>query len=101
MAAQVIASRPRSKAVFPLAAVQDLIRKELEEAVEESGVLHPGWEPVLDSLRIVTAISKIEDLLKLKLPPERCVRRGGFKSVDEGVKDMTERIRNAWIKAQN
>lgn len=101
MAAQAIAARPRSKKVFPQAAVEDLVRKELEEAAEESGVLHPGWEPVLDSLRIVTAISKIEDLLKIKLPPEKCVRRGGYKSVDEGVKDMNERIRNVWVKAQN
>jgi acyl carrier protein len=100
MGGQAPVSTPRRKAVFPLKAVQELIRKELKEAAEESSVLHSGWEPVLDSLRVVTALTAIEDLLKSKLPPEKCVRRGGYKSVEEGVKDMTERIRRVWAKGQ-
>lgn len=101
MAAQAIATCPQPEVAFPLVEVRDLIRKELEEAAGESEVLHPGWEPVLDSLRIVTAISGVEDRLKIKLPPEKCVRRGGYRSVEEGISDMSERIRAVWTKAKN
>ncbi|HEY1375803.1 MAG TPA: hypothetical protein VGF55_03380 [Gemmataceae bacterium] len=100
MSVQATISAVRPKTRFPLAAVQDLLRRELTEATEESNVLHSGWEPVLDSLRIVTAVTAIENLLKIKLPPERCIRRGGYKSVENGVKDMTERIRGVWTNAQ-
>jgi acyl carrier protein len=100
MAAQATIAAPRRKAAFPLKAVQDLLRRDLTEAAEESSVLRPGWEPVLDSLRIVTAVTAIEDLLKIKLPPEKCIRRGGYKSVEDGVKDMAERVRGVWTEAR-
>jgi acyl carrier protein len=100
MAAQATIAAPRPKAAFPLKAVQDLLRRDLTEAAEESSVLHPGWEPVLDSLRIVTVVTAIEDLLKIKLPPEKCIRRGGYRSVGDGVKDMAERIRCVWNRAR-
>jgi acyl carrier protein len=100
MAAPATIAAPRPKAAFPQAAVEDLLRRDLTEAAEESSVLHPGWEPVLDSLRIVTAVTAIEDLLKIKLPPEKCIRRGGYKSVEDGVKDMADRIRRVWTNAQ-
>ena len=91
---------PPPKAVFPLAEVQVRLRRELEEAVAESVVLHPGWQPVLDSLRMVTAIATVEGLFDFKLPPEKVVKKGGYKSVDEGVSDMTDRIREVWTKRQ-
>lgn len=100
MAAPATIAAPRPKAAFQQTAVEDLLRRDLTEAAEESSVLHPGWEPVLDSLRIVTAVTAIEDLLKIKLPPEKCIRRGGYKSVEDGVKDMADRIRRVWTNAQ-
>src|SRR4051812_23392417 len=100
MVSQATVAAPQSKAVFPLKAVEDVLRRELTEAAEESSVLHPGWEPVLDSLRIVTAITAIEDLLKMRLPPERCIRRGGYRSIEEGVANVRELIRGVWTKAQ-
>jgi acyl carrier protein len=89
-----------SKTEFPLTAVQERLRRELEEAEAESIVLHPGWQPVLDSLRMVTAIATVEDLFTFKLPPEKVVKKGGYKSVNEGVSDMTNRIRDVWSKRQ-
>jgi hypothetical protein len=89
-----------SRSVFPLAEVQAQLRRELEQAEAESGLLHPGWQPVLDSLRMVAAIATIERLLNLKLPPERVVKKSGHKSVDEGVEYMTPKIREEWTKRQ-
>ena len=89
-----------TKGTFPLAEVQARLRKELEEAEAESVVLHPGWQPVLDSLRMVTAIATIKDLFDFKLPPEKVVKKGGYRSVDEGVSDMTNRVREVWTKRQ-
>jgi acyl carrier protein len=97
-AANVLA--PAAKGTFPLAEVQARLRRELEEAEAESAILHPGWQPVLDSLRMVTAIATVEDLFDFKVPPEKAVRKGGYKSVDEGVSDMTNRIREVWTKHQ-
>jgi len=91
---------PPTKGAFPLAEVQARLRRELEEAEAESVILHPGWQPVLDSLRMVTAIATVEDLFDFKLPPEKVVKKGGYKSVDEGVSDMTNKIREVWTKRQ-
>lgn len=91
---------PPAKGTFPLAEVQARLRRELEEAEAESVILHPGWQPVLDSLRMVTAIATVEGLFDFKLPPEKVVKKGGYRSVDEGVSDMTNRIREVWTKRQ-
>jgi acyl carrier protein len=91
---------PSTKGEFPLAGVQVRLRRELEEAEAESTVLHPGWQPILDSLRMVTAVAAVEDLFEFKLPPEKVVKKGGYKSVNEGVADMTNRIREVWSKRQ-
>jgi acyl carrier protein len=91
---------PSARRAFPLAEVQTRLRKELEEAAEESEILHGGWQPVLDSLRMVTAIATVEELFHFKLPPEKVVKKGGYKSVDEGVEHMTSHIREEWSKRQ-
>jgi hypothetical protein len=49
---------------------------------------------------MVTAIATVEDLFDFELPPEKVVKKGGYKSVDEGVSDMTNRIREVWTKRQ-
>jgi hypothetical protein len=101
MTAVATAPAPTAQGAFPLAEVQARLRRELEEAEAESGILHPGWQPVLDSLRMVTAIATVEGLFDFKLPPEKVVKKGGYRSVDEGVADMTNRIREVWTKRQN
>ncbi len=100
MSAVAIAPAPAAKGAFPLAEVQARLRRELEEAEAESVILHPGWQPVLDSLRMVTAIATVEGLFDFKLPPEKVMKKGGYRSVDEGVADMTNRIREVWTKRQ-
>ena len=100
MSAVATARATSSKGAFPLADVQSRIRRELEEAEAESVVLHPGWQPVLDSLRMVTVIASIEDLLGFKLPPDKVVRKGGYKNADDGVSDMTRKIQDIWNKRQ-
>jgi len=49
---------------------------------------------------MVTAIATVEVLFDFKLPPEKVVKKGGYKSVDEGVSDMTNKIREVWTKRQ-
>ena len=41
---------------------------------------------------------KLGYLFDFKLPPEKVVKKGGYKSVDEGVSDMTNKIREVWNK---
>ena len=100
MTAVATALAPAVKGAFPLAEVQARLRRELEDAEAESVILHPGWQPVLDSLRMVTAIATIEGLFNFKLPPEKVVKKGGYRSVDEGVADMTNRVWEVWTKRQ-
>ena len=83
MLAVAPALAPSCKSVFPLAEVQARLRRELEEAEAESVVLHPGWQPVLDSLRMVTAIAAVENLFDFKLPPEKVVKA---ESTEDGAK---------------
>lgn len=89
-----------AKGSFPLEEVKRRLREELEEARAESVILHPAWQPVLDSLRMAIAIATIENLFNFNLPPEKVVRKGGYGSVDEGVEDMTDRVRDIWTKRQ-
>lgn len=87
-----------SKSTFPIEQLQEALRRELDEAADESEFLHGGWEPVLDSLRMVTVISTLEDMFDFPLPPEKVVKKGGYKSVDEGVEDMTDNLHRLWDK---
>jgi hypothetical protein len=87
-----------SKSAFPLEAVRALLRKELEEAEEESATLHEAWEPVLDSLRMVSVLIALEGIFDFPLPPERVIRKGGYESVDKGVDDMAGNLHGLWQK---
>ena len=98
MSAQSPVKDQRSKSAFPIENVREILRKELEEAKEESDTLHEGWEPVLDSLRMVTVVTALEDLFSFELPPEKVIRKGGYASVDQGVDDMTDNLRRLWEK---
>jgi hypothetical protein len=95
MAAEV-AVKKASDATFPLEAVHAVLRKEFAEAAEESALLHEAWEPVLDSLRMVTIVSTLEGMFDFPLPPEKVIKKGGCKSVDEGLKDTTDNLRRLW-----
>lgn len=96
MLAQAPVENQSPTSTFPLEKVQEILRRELEEAEEESATLHEGWEPVLDSLRMVTVVTTLEDLFEFPLPPEKVIKKGGYTSVDEGVDDMTDNLRRLW-----
>jgi acyl carrier protein len=98
MLAQALTKDPPSKSAFPGEQVREILRRELEEAAEESAALHEGWEPVLDSLRIVTVVNTLKDLFNFPLPPEKVVRKGGYSSVDKGINDMADNLRRLWEK---
>jgi acyl carrier protein len=98
MSAQTPVKDPPSKSAFPIERVRQVLRKELEEAEEESGTLHEGWEPVLDSLRMVTVVTALEGMFDFALPPEKVIRKGGCASVDQGVDNMTDNLRRLWEK---
>ena len=83
---------PVSLASFPATEVERRLRRELTDAAEESTVLRGSWEPVLDSLRMVSVVCTLEDLFEFELPPEKLVRKGGYRGVEEGVADMTNRL---------
>jgi acyl carrier protein len=86
----------QASAPFPRFAVATRLRSGLEEAAAESDVLRVDWEPVLDSLRVVSIVANLEELLGFRLPPDRVVRRGGYSTVDEGVEDMLNRLEHLW-----
>ena len=89
---------PPSKSAFPMESVRNILRREFEEAKEESALLHEGWEPVLDSLRMVTVITTLEGLFDFPLPPEEVIRKGGYTSVEAGVDYTADNLRRLWEK---
>ena len=85
-----------SKATFPAADVRRRLQAEVQQAADESVILKGGWEPVLDSLRMVSVLVTLEDLFPFRIHPEKVARRGGYTRVDEAVEDMFERLGRQW-----
>src|SRR4051812_34832884 len=82
---------------FPLEALERRLRNQLTDVAEESNVLHGDWDPVLDSLRVVSILLEVEDLFPgVPLPPEKLIRQGGYHSVDDAVSDMARRFESVW-----
>jgi hypothetical protein len=84
--------------VFPAAEVKHRLRKELQKIADESSVLRPEWEPLLDSKRVVGTVLVLENLFTFKVPPDKVVRKGGYNSVNEAIDDMLERIKGIWTE---
>jgi acyl carrier protein len=87
-----------SKSAFPREWLRENLRHEFDEIAEESAVVHGGWEPVLDSLRVVTIISKLEDMFDFPLPPEKIVRKGGYSDVRQAMDDVEGNLERLWDK---
>ena len=83
---------------FTAAEVKRRLREELQKIADQSSVLRPEWEPLLDSKRVVGTVLGIEDLFPFKLPPDKVVRKGGYESVDEAIDDMLGRIETIWTE---
>ncbi len=90
-----------SEATFPAVEVRRRLQAEVQQAAEESVILRGGWEPVLDSLRMVSVVITLEDLFPFRIHPEKVVRLGGYTSVNEAVEDMFERLGRQWNVPKN
>jgi hypothetical protein len=97
MATQTLSVSQSAAPVFPAAEVERRLRPELEKIAKQGSKLRPEWVPLLDSKRVVGTVLVIEDLFPgIKIPPDKVVRKGGYNSVDETIKDMLERIKKVW-----
>ena len=96
MAPSTSTIRSTSTAVFPAAEVNARLRRAVAQVAEDTKGLREPWEPDFDSLAIVGVILVIEDLMNFKVLPDTVVRRGGYRTVDEAVQDITVRLRHQW-----
>ncbi len=85
-----------SEAAYPFAEVESRLREGVREAAEESVGLRGEWEPLLDSLRLVSVLVSLEDLFDFPLPPEKLVRRGGYASEGDAFEHMSGQLRRLW-----
>lgn len=83
-------------AVYPIADVESRLREGIWEAAEEGADLRGEWEPLLDSLRMVSVLVSLEDRFDFPLPPEKLVRRGGYTSEDDAFEHMSGQLRRLW-----
>jgi len=96
MLAEAPAKTATSGAVYPFADVQRLLRTGIREAREESVDLRGEWEPLLDSLRMVSVLVSLEDLFDFPLPLDKLVRRGGYTSGKDAVDHISGQLRRLW-----
>src|SRR4051794_24403210 len=82
--------------VFPFTDVLRRLQAGVRDTAEESTDLRGDWEPLLDSLRMVSVLVSLEDLFDFPLPPEKLVRRGGYSGKDEAVEDMFGGLQRLW-----
>ncbi len=85
---------------FPRTEAEGRVRLVLKRLHDDLGVAREVWEPDLDSLAIVDILCEFEDLFPFKIPPERVVRRGGYRSVEDGVVDIVNRFEELWNERQ-
>lgn len=81
---------------FPMIEIEKRLRCQLESVEAESRVLRGDWEPVFDSLRMVAVVIGLEDLFDFELSPEKLVRKGGYKSVEDGITDISAQLKELW-----
>jgi hypothetical protein len=86
-----------SSSVFPKAEIDRRLRTAITRlGVETSGMREP-WEPAFDSMAVVGVVLVVEAVLpELKIAPEKVVRKGGYGSVDDAVRDITDRLQGQW-----
>lgn len=85
---------------FPAQEVEQVLRESLEEVAIDTELLRPDrpeWEPLLDSLRVVGVVVRLEKLLHMKIPPDRVVQKGGYMSVDDAIRGITSKTRELWM----
>lgn len=88
---------------FPTQQIEQVLRESLDEVASDTELLcpdRPAWEPLLDSLRVVSVVIRLEKLLGMKIPPDKVVQKGGYMSVDEAIRGITSKTHDLWINRQ-
>ncbi|MGH7651511.1 MAG: hypothetical protein ACREMS_06665 [Gemmatimonadaceae bacterium] len=94
MATVVMTTVRYAAPVFPGAEIKRRLTRELKKIADDNVILRPEWEPVLDSKRVVGTLVMIEDLFPdCRIPPDKVVKKGGYRTIDEAINDMIPRIR--------
>jgi acyl carrier protein len=88
-------------AVFPMAEVRSRFRTALERVHDDLSHMREPWELDLDSLAIIDVVLVVKDLFDFAIAPERVVRKGGYRTVDEAVDDMAERLQRQWAQRRS
>lgn len=86
---------------FQMEEVEQVLRESLAEVASDTELLRPNrqaWEPLLDSLRVVGVVVRLEKLLKMKIPPDKVVQKGGYTSVEEAIRGITSKTHDLWTK---
>jgi hypothetical protein len=96
MATQALSKTDVSPPVFPEEEVRRRLQLELKGIAEQSSVIRPEWEPLLDSKRVVGTVLVLEDLFPFKVPPDKVVRKGGYQTVADALDDMVSRVKRIW-----
>jgi acyl carrier protein len=77
-----------------------MLRESLDAVASDTEFARPDrqeWEPLLDSLCVVGVVVRLAILLEIKIPPDRVVQKGGYKSVDEAIRGITSKTRDLWM----
>ena len=96
MLVETLEKTATSGAVYPFIDVQNLLLIGVRKALEESVDLRGEWEPLIDSLRMVSVLVSLEDLFDFPLPPEKLVRRGGYTSGDDAIYHISGQLQRLW-----
>lgn len=91
MVAHALTESPPAKLTYPVAEVRTRLGEGVRKAARNKKDLCGEWDPRLDSMRCVSIIVSLEDLLG-ELPPEKLVRRGGYANEEDAVSDMADRV---------
>ena len=84
---------------FPAALVESRLRHAITQLGQDIAVMKEPWEPMFDSLAVVNIIFVVEPVLPgVKIAPEKVVRKGGYATVDDAVRDITERLRRQYAR---
>lgn len=96
MAVEMLVKAEVAVPAFPAAEVRKRLLVELQKIADQSSLLRPEWVPLLDSKRVVGTVLVLEELFRFKIPPDKVVRKGGYFTVDDAIKDMLVRIKCIW-----
>ena len=93
----VLQTTSRPKTAFPASAIRATLREALSGLCDDVSAIREPWEPELDSLAVVDILVAVERVLPgFRFAPEKAVRKGGYRTVDEATKDIAARLQREW-----